>query len=105
MEPFKCRKPDAALRNPEIFIPFASQEDCRTGNLLRNCVRPKKESAMTCKSEMRELTNKELDAVCGGGFGVSTGNVWAHQKNVAVVVGSDFTKIYQTNIANSGYIG
>ena len=60
---------------------------------------------MTCKSEMRELTNKELDAVCGGGFGVSTGNVWAHQKNVAVVVGSDFTKIYQTNIANSARIG
>jgi hypothetical protein len=56
---------------------------------------------MTDNKKMRELNDKELDAVCGGGF-ISTGNVWAHQKNVAVVVHSWGTSIYQSNNINTG---
>jgi len=61
---------------------------------------------MTDNMDIRELDDNELDAVCGGGFGgggfISTGNVWAHQKNVAVVVHSFGTTIYQSNNINTG---
>jgi hypothetical protein len=57
---------------------------------------------MTSKNGVRELADKELDAVCGGGGFIKTGNVWAHQKNVAVVVHSLGTTIYQSNNINTG---
>jgi len=57
---------------------------------------------MIDKKEMRELADKELDAVCGGGF-IRTGDVWAHQTNVAVVKYSAFTAIGQSNNINTGY--
>jgi hypothetical protein len=60
---------------------------------------------MTRKSGTRELADKELDTVCGGGFLISTGNVWAQQKNVAVVKYSVLTGISQANNINTGYQG
>jgi hypothetical protein len=67
--------------------------------------RLQEETEMTkSKQQMRELADKELDAVSGGGF-ISTGNVWAHQKNVAVVKYSFFTEIGQSNNINTGYQG
>lgn len=56
---------------------------------------------MTNKNGMRELADKELDSVCGG-WGVSTGNIYAFQKNVAVVNKSWNTAIYQSNNNNTG---
>lgn len=57
---------------------------------------------MTNKNGMRELADKELDAVCGGG-GFSTGDIWARQTNVAVVNKSRNVWIYQLNNANTGF--
>jgi hypothetical protein len=52
---------------------------------------------------MRNLTDKELDAVCGGGFHVRTGSV-SHviQKNTAIVVHSAYVSIIQGNNINTG---
>ncbi|QQN62979.1 hypothetical protein JIR23_26080 [Bradyrhizobium diazoefficiens] len=57
---------------------------------------------MTSNNEMRELADKELDAVCGGGWGFRTGDIYAFQKNVAVVNKSWDTTIYQSNNNNTG---
>lgn len=57
---------------------------------------------MTSNNGMRELADKELDAVCGGGGGFRTGDIWAFQKNVAVVNKSKDVLIYQSNNNNTG---
>jgi hypothetical protein len=53
---------------------------------------------------MRNLTDKELDAVCGGHgrFSVRTGDVFAIQKNTAIVVHSYGVSIIQGNNINTG---
>ena len=50
---------------------------------------------------MRNLSDKELDAVCGG-HGVRTGSVFAIQKNTAIVVLSAGVSIIQGNNINTG---
>ncbi|WP_407120055.1 hypothetical protein [Bradyrhizobium sp. STM 3561] len=56
---------------------------------------------MTSNNGMRELADKELDAVCGGGS-FRTGDIWAHQTNVSVVNKSKDVWIYQINNNNTG---
>jgi hypothetical protein len=54
---------------------------------------------------MRNLTDKELDSVCGGwGFSVriKTGDVYAIQKNDAYVAFSAHVDILQSNNINTG---
>jgi hypothetical protein len=54
---------------------------------------------------MRNLTDKELDSVCGG-WGLSvrikTGDVYAIQKNDAYVAFSAHVDIFQSNNINTG---
>jgi hypothetical protein len=52
---------------------------------------------------IRELTDKELDTVCGGGRHSSTGDIFAVQINKAVVVDSYKTVILQSNNNNTGF--
>jgi hypothetical protein len=53
---------------------------------------------------MRNLSDKELDAVCGGwGFSIRTGSVaFVSQKNDSDVVFSAFTWVQQSNNINTG---
>jgi hypothetical protein len=56
---------------------------------------------MSRRTPMRNLSDKELDAVCGG-HGVRTGSVFAIQKNTAIVVLSAGVSIIQGNNINTG---
>ena len=51
---------------------------------------------------MRNLIDKELDAVCGGWGGISTGWVFANQQNFSGVAFSAFTSVQQSNNINTG---